>query len=185
MIPWGGIKIRSCLNPPSERKLHSELQVCIFMPLYCFFVLHQPGERRSRKRRFFSRCSLAVSEAFCPLVVTAMEFSKVLILLRSYSRSHAFRQEKRPVEQVRNCVCVFPQALCAAVEGPNVLPTMELVFSGADVMCATGDPAASTPYLLAQRAGQRLQMEFLHHNKLTGESHTPQPHHSLEEPTHT
>lgn len=70
------------------------------------------------------------------------------------------------------CVCVCVQALCAAVASPNVLQTMELVFSGADVMCATGDPAASTPYLLAQRAGQRLQMEFLHHNKLTGEPTT-------------
>uniref|UniRef100_A0A4W6EBS6 ArfGAP with RhoGAP domain, ankyrin repeat and PH domain 2 n=1 Tax=Lates calcarifer TaxID=8187 RepID=A0A4W6EBS6_LATCA len=39
--------------------------------------------------------------------------------------------------------------------------TMALVFSGADVMCATGDPTYSTPYLLAQRAGQKLQMEFL------------------------
>ncbi|CAF95237.1 unnamed protein product, partial [Tetraodon nigroviridis] len=61
----------------------------------------------------------------------------------------------------------FNKALCTAVVLPNVLRTMELVFSGADVMCATGDPVVSTPYLLAQRAGQRLQMEFLHHNKLT------------------
>uniref|UniRef100_A0A8C7RRQ5 Arf-GAP with Rho-GAP domain, ANK repeat and PH domain-containing protein 2 n=1 Tax=Oncorhynchus mykiss TaxID=8022 RepID=A0A8C7RRQ5_ONCMY len=59
------------------------------------------------------------------------------------------------------------QALCAAVVLPDVLETMSLVFSGADVMCATGDPTYSTPYLLAQRAGQRLQMEFLHHNKLS------------------
>ncbi|XP_034412517.1 LOW QUALITY PROTEIN: arf-GAP with Rho-GAP domain, ANK repeat and PH domain-containing protein 2 [Cyclopterus lumpus] len=59
------------------------------------------------------------------------------------------------------------QALCAAVVLPEVLQTMALVFSGADVMCATGDPASSTPYLLAQRAGQRLQMEFLHQNKLS------------------
>ncbi|TMS01944.1 Arf-GAP with Rho-GAP domain, ANK repeat and PH domain-containing protein 2, partial [Larimichthys crocea] len=59
------------------------------------------------------------------------------------------------------------QALCAAVVLPDVLRTMELVFSGADVMCATGDLTVSTPYLLAQRAGQRLQMEFLHQNKLS------------------
>ncbi|XP_013873840.1 arf-GAP with Rho-GAP domain, ANK repeat and PH domain-containing protein 2 [Austrofundulus limnaeus] len=44
---------------------------------------------------------------------------------------------------------------------------MALVFSGADVMCATGDPTYSTPYLLAQRAGQKVQMEFLHQNKLS------------------
>ncbi|XP_076581754.1 arf-GAP with Rho-GAP domain, ANK repeat and PH domain-containing protein 2 isoform X2 [Chaetodon auriga] len=59
------------------------------------------------------------------------------------------------------------RALCAAVVLPDVLQTMALVFSGADVMCATGDPTVSTPYLLAQRAGQRLQMEFLHQNKLS------------------
>ncbi|XP_014852233.1 PREDICTED: arf-GAP with Rho-GAP domain, ANK repeat and PH domain-containing protein 2 [Poecilia mexicana] len=59
------------------------------------------------------------------------------------------------------------KALCAAVVSSDVLQTMELVFSGADVMCATGDPVYSTPYLLAQRAGQKLQMEFLHQNKLS------------------
>uniref|UniRef100_A0A672J1L0 ArfGAP with RhoGAP domain, ankyrin repeat and PH domain 2 n=1 Tax=Salarias fasciatus TaxID=181472 RepID=A0A672J1L0_SALFA len=59
------------------------------------------------------------------------------------------------------------QALCEAVESADVLQTMALVFSGADVMCATGDPTYSTPYLLAQRAGQKLQMEFLHQNKLS------------------
>ncbi|XP_027894710.1 arf-GAP with Rho-GAP domain, ANK repeat and PH domain-containing protein 2 isoform X1 [Xiphophorus couchianus] len=59
------------------------------------------------------------------------------------------------------------KALCAAVVSSDVLQTMELVFSGADIMCATGDPVYSTPYLLAQRAGQKLQMEFLHQNKLT------------------
>ncbi|KAM9425205.1 arf-GAP with Rho-GAP domain, ANK repeat and PH domain-containing protein 2 isoform 1-T3 [Pholidichthys leucotaenia] len=59
------------------------------------------------------------------------------------------------------------QALCAAVVTSDMLQTMALVFSGADVMCATGDPTFSTPYLLAQRAGQKLQMEFLHQNKLS------------------
>ncbi|XP_041925555.1 arf-GAP with Rho-GAP domain, ANK repeat and PH domain-containing protein 2 isoform X2 [Alosa sapidissima] len=59
------------------------------------------------------------------------------------------------------------KALCAAVVLPDVLRTMALVFSGADVMCATGDPGHSTPYLLAQKAAQRLQMEFLYHNKLS------------------
>uniref|UniRef100_A0A3B4FXY1 ArfGAP with RhoGAP domain, ankyrin repeat and PH domain 2 n=1 Tax=Pundamilia nyererei TaxID=303518 RepID=A0A3B4FXY1_9CICH len=59
------------------------------------------------------------------------------------------------------------KALCAAVVSSDVLQTMALVFSGADVMCATGDPTYSTPYLLAQRAGQKLQMEFLHQNKLS------------------
>ena len=66
------------------------------------------------------------------------------------------------------CVCVcLPGAVCCCVL-PDVLQTMALVFSGADVMCATGDPVCSTPYLLAQRAGHKLQMEFLHHNKLSG-----------------
>ncbi|XP_029445527.1 arf-GAP with Rho-GAP domain, ANK repeat and PH domain-containing protein 2 isoform X2 [Rhinatrema bivittatum] len=59
------------------------------------------------------------------------------------------------------------QALCAAVVKQEVLETMMLLFSGADVMCATGDPVHSTPYLLAKKAGQCLQMEFLYHNKFS------------------
>nr|XP_016853922.1 PREDICTED: arf-GAP with Rho-GAP domain, ANK repeat and PH domain-containing protein 2 [Anolis carolinensis] len=59
------------------------------------------------------------------------------------------------------------KALCAAVVTQDVLQTMELLFSGADVMCATRDPDYSTPYLLAKKHGQRLQMEFLHHNKFS------------------
>ncbi|XP_070805035.1 arf-GAP with Rho-GAP domain, ANK repeat and PH domain-containing protein 2 [Pituophis catenifer annectens] len=63
------------------------------------------------------------------------------------------------------------KALCAAVIKTDVLETMMLLFSGADVMCATGDPVFSTPYLLAKKSGQRLQMEFLHHNKFSDFSH--------------
>uniref|UniRef100_A0A8C5T6B8 ArfGAP with RhoGAP domain, ankyrin repeat and PH domain 2 n=1 Tax=Malurus cyaneus samueli TaxID=2593467 RepID=A0A8C5T6B8_9PASS len=59
------------------------------------------------------------------------------------------------------------KALCAAVVKQDVLETLMLLFSGADVMCATGDPGYSTPYLLAKKAGQRLQMEFLYHNKFS------------------
>lgn len=59
------------------------------------------------------------------------------------------------------------KALCAAVVKADVLETMALLFSGADVMCATGDPTHSTPYLLAKKAGQTLQMEFLYHNKFS------------------
>ncbi|XP_010019258.1 PREDICTED: arf-GAP with Rho-GAP domain, ANK repeat and PH domain-containing protein 2 [Nestor notabilis] len=59
------------------------------------------------------------------------------------------------------------KALCAAVVKQDVLETLMLLFSGADAMCATGDPVFSTPYLLAKKAGQRLQMEFLYHNKFS------------------
>ncbi|XP_069600729.1 arf-GAP with Rho-GAP domain, ANK repeat and PH domain-containing protein 2 isoform X3 [Ranitomeya imitator] len=59
------------------------------------------------------------------------------------------------------------EALCTAVTKPDVFETITLVFSGADVMCSTGDPLNSTPYLLAKMSGQRLQMEFLHHNKFS------------------
>lgn len=79
---------------------------------------------------------------------------------------HETRSRQSEELDMSFAVCV--QALCAAVVTPDVLQTMALLFSGADVMCATGDPAVSTPYLLAQRAGQRLQMELLHQNKLTG-----------------
>ncbi|KAM4051694.1 arf-GAP with Rho-GAP domain, ANK repeat and PH domain-containing protein 2 isoform 2-T2 [Anomaloglossus baeobatrachus] len=59
------------------------------------------------------------------------------------------------------------EALCTAVTKPDVFETIMLVFNGADIMCSTGDPLNSTPYLLAKMAGQHLQMEFLHHNKLS------------------
>ncbi|XP_070710813.1 arf-GAP with Rho-GAP domain, ANK repeat and PH domain-containing protein 2 [Pempheris klunzingeri] len=81
-------------------------------------------------------------------------------------RKYRERKYRRVLEGLHD-VEQLNQALCAAVVLPDVLQTMALVFSGADVMCATGDPNFSTPYLLAQRAGQRLQMEFLHQNKLS------------------
>ncbi|XP_072233103.1 arf-GAP with Rho-GAP domain, ANK repeat and PH domain-containing protein 2 [Leuresthes tenuis] len=81
-------------------------------------------------------------------------------------RKYRERKYRRVLEGFQD-LKQLSQALCAAVVSPDVLQTMMLVFSGADVMCATGDSAYSTPYLLAQRAGQKLQMEFLHQNKLT------------------
>ncbi|XP_070785719.1 arf-GAP with Rho-GAP domain, ANK repeat and PH domain-containing protein 2 [Enoplosus armatus] len=81
-------------------------------------------------------------------------------------RKYRERKYRRVLEGFHNLE-ELNQALCAAVVLPDILQTMALVFSGADVMCATGDPTFSTPYLLAQRAGQRLQMEFLHQNKLS------------------
>ncbi|XP_056605567.1 arf-GAP with Rho-GAP domain, ANK repeat and PH domain-containing protein 2 [Triplophysa dalaica] len=81
-------------------------------------------------------------------------------------RKYKERKYKKVLEGL-NTQEELNKALCAAVLLPDVLQTMTLVFTGADVMCATGDPEYSTPYLLAQKAGQRLQMEFLHHNKLS------------------
>ncbi|XP_077085632.1 arf-GAP with Rho-GAP domain, ANK repeat and PH domain-containing protein 2 isoform X1 [Siphateles boraxobius] len=82
------------------------------------------------------------------------------------SRKYKKRKYKKVLEGL-NSQEELNKALCAAVVHPDVLQTMALVFSGADVMCATGDPEHSTPYLLAQKASQRLQMEFLYHNKLS------------------
>ncbi|XP_065145126.1 arf-GAP with Rho-GAP domain, ANK repeat and PH domain-containing protein 2 isoform X2 [Paramisgurnus dabryanus] len=81
-------------------------------------------------------------------------------------RKYKERKYKKVLEGL-NTQEELNKALCAAVLLPDVLQTITLVFSGADVMCATGDPEHSTPYLLAQKAGHRLQMEFLHHNKLS------------------
>ncbi|TRY82780.1 hypothetical protein DNTS_031985 [Danionella cerebrum] len=85
----------------------------------------------------------------------------------SFIRQKYKKRKYKKVLEGLNTQEELNKALCAAVVLPNVLQTMALVFSGADVMCATGDPEQSTPYLLAQRAGQRLQMEFLYHNKLS------------------
>ncbi|XP_058637762.1 arf-GAP with Rho-GAP domain, ANK repeat and PH domain-containing protein 2 isoform X2 [Onychostoma macrolepis] len=81
-------------------------------------------------------------------------------------RKYKKRKYKKVLEGL-NTQEELNKALCAAVVLPDILQTMALVFSGADVMCATGEPEYSTPYLLAQKASQRLQMEFLYHNKLS------------------
>ncbi|XP_069737777.1 arf-GAP with Rho-GAP domain, ANK repeat and PH domain-containing protein 1 isoform X2 [Phaenicophaeus curvirostris] len=57
------------------------------------------------------------------------------------------------------------RALCAAVTTGDLAETQALLFCGANVACATGDPRSPTPLALAQRSGQRLQVEFLLHNR--------------------
>ncbi|XP_069059876.1 arf-GAP with Rho-GAP domain, ANK repeat and PH domain-containing protein 1 isoform X2 [Pleurodeles waltl] len=57
------------------------------------------------------------------------------------------------------------KALCAAVTTTDLAETLSLVFCGAEVGCFSGDPACPSPAALAENAGQRLQMEFLLHNK--------------------
>uniref|UniRef100_A0A8D2PXU4 ArfGAP with RhoGAP domain, ankyrin repeat and PH domain 1 n=1 Tax=Zosterops lateralis melanops TaxID=1220523 RepID=A0A8D2PXU4_ZOSLA len=57
------------------------------------------------------------------------------------------------------------EALCAAVTTSDLAETQALLFCGASVTCDTGDPQCPTPLALAERSGQRLQMEFLLHNK--------------------
>ncbi|XP_064905644.1 arf-GAP with Rho-GAP domain, ANK repeat and PH domain-containing protein 1 isoform X3 [Columba livia] len=57
------------------------------------------------------------------------------------------------------------RALCAAVTTGDLAETLALLFCGAAVTCDTGDPRCPTPLALAQRSGQRLQMEFLLHNR--------------------
>ncbi|NWR98826.1 ARAP1 protein, partial [Motacilla alba] len=60
------------------------------------------------------------------------------------------------------------RALCAAVTTSDLAETQALIFCGASVTCDTGDPQCPTPLALAERSGQRLQMEFLLHNKTSG-----------------
>ncbi|NXG14746.1 ARAP1 protein, partial [Grallaria varia] len=57
------------------------------------------------------------------------------------------------------------RALCVAVTTSDLKETQALLFCGASVTCDTGDPQCPTPLALAERSGQRLQMEFLLHNK--------------------
>ncbi|NWT57705.1 ARAP1 protein, partial [Erythrocercus mccallii] len=60
------------------------------------------------------------------------------------------------------------RALCVAVTTSDLAETQALLFCGASVTCDTGDPQCPTPLALAERSGQRLQMEFLLHNKTSG-----------------
>ncbi|NWI23858.1 ARAP1 protein, partial [Sula dactylatra] len=62
------------------------------------------------------------------------------------------------------------RALCVAVTTSDLAETQALLFCGAAVTCATGDPQCPTPLALAEKSGQRLQMEFLLHNKTSGPS---------------
>ncbi|NWU17265.1 ARAP1 protein, partial [Cephalopterus ornatus] len=57
------------------------------------------------------------------------------------------------------------RALCVAVTTSDLKETQALLFCGASVTCDTGDSECPTPLALAERSGQRLQMEFLLHNK--------------------
>ncbi|XP_069496367.1 arf-GAP with Rho-GAP domain, ANK repeat and PH domain-containing protein 1 isoform X3 [Ambystoma mexicanum] len=57
------------------------------------------------------------------------------------------------------------KALCATVTTSDLAESLALVFCGAEVGCDSGDPAFPNPSALAEQAGQRLQMEFLLHNK--------------------
>ncbi|NXN15618.1 ARAP1 protein, partial [Indicator maculatus] len=57
------------------------------------------------------------------------------------------------------------RALCVAVTTSDLAETQALLFCGAAATCATGDPQCPTPLALAEQSGQRLQMEFLLHNK--------------------
>ncbi|NXG39978.1 ARAP1 protein, partial [Dromaius novaehollandiae] len=62
------------------------------------------------------------------------------------------------------------RALCAAVTTGDLAETQALLFCGAAVSCATGDPGCPSPLALAERSGQRLQMEFLLHNQTSGKA---------------
>ncbi|NWY00785.1 ARAP1 protein, partial [Nothoprocta ornata] len=67
------------------------------------------------------------------------------------------------------------RALCAAVTTGDLAETQALVFCGASVSCATGDPGCPSPLALARRSGQRLQVEFLMHNQSSGKAATSTP----------
>ncbi|NXX42014.1 ARAP1 protein, partial [Tricholaema leucomelas] len=62
------------------------------------------------------------------------------------------------------------RALCVAVTTSDLAETQALLFCGASASCASGDPLCPTPLALAERSGQRLQMEFLLQNKTSGRS---------------
>lgn len=89
MIPCGGIKIRSYFNSPFEIKLDSELQICFFMPLYWFFVFHQP--------RGIRRFSLAAPGRVAALAVCDEIFKGVNPFMKLLER---LRAATAPVQSV-------------------------------------------------------------------------------------
>ncbi|XP_075923939.1 arf-GAP with Rho-GAP domain, ANK repeat and PH domain-containing protein 1-like isoform X2 [Petromyzon marinus] len=57
------------------------------------------------------------------------------------------------------------RALCSAVVTSDVLESMALVYCGADVTGAPGCSPDDDPLLLAEQAGQKLQLQMLLHNR--------------------
>uniref|UniRef100_S4RQW3 ArfGAP with RhoGAP domain, ankyrin repeat and PH domain 1 n=1 Tax=Petromyzon marinus TaxID=7757 RepID=S4RQW3_PETMA len=72
------------------------------------------------------------------------------------------------------------RALCSAVVTSDVLESMALVYCGADVTGAPGCSPDDDPLLLAEQAGQKLQLQMLLHNRNLGaHAHTNKPEPSV------
>ncbi|XP_076843687.1 arf-GAP with Rho-GAP domain, ANK repeat and PH domain-containing protein 1 isoform X2 [Brachyhypopomus gauderio] len=70
---------------------------------------------------------------------------------RKYSKRHTLSGQQ---EALNN-------ALCIAVQTDDLLESLTLLFSGADVCCSTGIPEFPSPLALANHAGQTAQVELL------------------------
>ncbi|KAL6463033.1 hypothetical protein MHYP_G00274240 [Metynnis hypsauchen] len=55
-------------------------------------------------------------------------------------------------------------ALCAAVQSDDLMESLSLLFSGADVNCSSGIPQFPSPLALAKHSGQTEQVELLQHH---------------------
>ncbi|KAK1787366.1 hypothetical protein P4O66_002722 [Electrophorus voltai] len=58
-------------------------------------------------------------------------------------------------------------ALCTTVQTDNLVETLSLLFSGAEIRCYTGIPEFPSPLALAKHTGQPAQVELLRHHLTT------------------
>ncbi|KAI4894877.1 hypothetical protein NFI96_030305 [Prochilodus magdalenae] len=56
------------------------------------------------------------------------------------------------------------KALCAAVQSDDLMESLSLLFSGADINCSSGIPEFPSPLALAKHSGQGAQVELLQHH---------------------
>ncbi|CAE1227666.1 unnamed protein product [Acanthosepion pharaonis] len=65
------------------------------------------------------------------------------------------------------------EALLEAVKTDDILKTMKILFSGADLNYTSPERPTETAFQLAKKSSQRLQMEFLLHNQADKMVHLP------------
>ncbi|XP_062991515.1 arf-GAP with Rho-GAP domain, ANK repeat and PH domain-containing protein 2 [Elgaria multicarinata webbii] len=181
---WFNESNRSCADCKAPDPDWASINLCVVICKKCAGQHRSLGPRDSKVRSLKMDASIWSNELIELFIVIGnkransfwegnLQPEEELLMDAPTDRRLTFITQKYKEGRFRKTTLLYQpkeelnKALCAAVVKQDVLETMMLLFSGADVMCATGDPVYSTPYLLAKRSGQRLQMEFLHHNKFS------------------
>lgn len=179
---WGAEPNRSCADCGAQRPTWASINLCVVICQRCAGEHRAMGPNVSKVRslemdrrvwtepliQLLLRLHNGASNAFWAAHVPP---SERIAARSSASERRRFLTAKYRHGKFRRFHPLYGQpeelnrALCMAVTTSDVAETQSLLFCGADVSCPTGDPKCPTPLDLAQRSGQRLQMEFLQHNR--------------------